>query len=81
MKPTIGRIVHYYEDNLGPFAAIITGVNEFSDSEGSAVVDLYVFPCKKKKLGDAPIDTLQSDVTDRGTRRWAWPLAVSPGGP
>lgn len=62
MKPTVGRIVHYYDLHDGPFPAIITAV--WSEH----VVSLAVFTengilfCKE--TNDAPEDVLP---------RWSWP--------
>lgn len=69
VRPSVGRIVHYYEQNVGPFAAVITNVTGGPKN----AVDLHVFPCRRK-IGDfVPIETVQNGVPDEGTRKWCWP--------
>lgn len=73
MKPTIGRIVHYYDELLkefaprgvGPYAAVVTFVR--SDT----VVDVEVFPAR---MFGEEVTGLELMGGDRGqTRWWQWP--------
>jgi hypothetical protein len=77
MKPTVGRIVHFYTDReipfsngvgKGPYAAIITQV--FGDDE-AAYCNLMVFaplsvPFAETSVRNAEFETAPS-------RYWVWP--------
>ena len=76
MKPTVGRIVHYYPDATsitldrwgeGPYAAVVTAVHQ----DDSMVVSLAVFA----RPGDDVFGVALSDIPfgREGTRRWCWP--------
>lgn len=71
MKPTIGRIVHYYpldhQDGQEPFAAIIT---RLTGSEG--IVFLYVMPPTSEPF--TAIGSARSDDPTPGC--WTWPPRV-----
>jgi len=76
MKPTVGRIVHYYEENGkshngvgdGPYAAIITQV--FGDSEG-AFCNLKVLPPFVEAFDSGSVRNKDHRETDN--RYWVWP--------
>jgi hypothetical protein len=72
VKPTVGRIVHFYNFNDEPLAAIVSRVRETSD-EGC---DLVVFengvafePCVRF----ADPEKLDQNI---GTCFWTWPPRV-----
>ena len=78
MNPTVGRIVHYYDQNQGPFAAVITNVQykDASHDEPTGLVNLYVFPVRVRFEdipGFVPWDVVQNEVPQEGARRWEWP--------
>lgn len=73
MKPTIGQIVHYYDEMLkpfaprgtGPYAAIVTFVHS------DAVIDVEIFPVRM--FGEEVL-CVEFMGGDRGqTRWWCWP--------
>lgn len=73
MKPTIGLIVHYYDEMLkpfaprgtGPYAAIVTFVHS------DAVIDVEIFPVRM--FGEEVL-CVEFMGGDRGqTRWWCWP--------
>jgi hypothetical protein len=65
--PTVGRIVHFYDDtSVEPQAAIITKV--WSDD----CVNLVVFG--DGSMNNVPARTVTSVTTSEGSsQRWAWP--------
>ncbi len=80
MKPTIGRIVHYY-DNLnkeGPQAAIVTNVMPDSLLIGS-VVNLQVFWSRggESSLYDVPFIDSEGAISEETKPPYAiWPPKV-----
>lgn len=66
MKPTVGRIVHFYPRGLlggaGPCAAIVTAVHK------DDTVDLTVF--RSGGMPEMPIERVGTNADDRS---WAWP--------
>lgn len=67
MKPSIGRIVHYF-DSAGCHAAIVTDVNAF------CLVNLYMFQSVRSYAGYCP--DVKQDETKRLTCTWHWPERV-----
>lgn len=68
LKPTVGRIVHYYGGSgVGPFAAMVTGVSQDEDSGG---VHLHVFPPDGEPYNAY---TFYSEEPVSYTNRWCWP--------
>lgn len=70
MKPTIGRIVHYYEGEQGPLAAIIT--TTWSD----VIVNLHVFFSSKRGTVVEVTSVRFAEVPKLGERTWCWPPKV-----
>lgn len=77
MNPTVGRIVHFYATSKpprapatfagnGPFAAIVTAVDEATRS-----VTLTVFPPCGEPFW--MLGVRHKDDTSRGFRFWEWP--------
>lgn len=74
MKPTIGRIVHYYNESLegvGPFAAIVTNVFPGSPTD---CVNLTYFD----RNGNVSTKGAQTSIPFEGTSPgfsswWCWP--------
>jgi hypothetical protein len=78
MKPTVGRIVHFYDHTLppgghngvgpGPYAAIVT--QTFVDS---GYINLMVMPPEMPPFSRGSV--LESPTPYRGTydRYWVWP--------
>lgn len=72
MKPSVGRIVHFYNESLpasannsigvGPYAAIVTQAFE------GPYVNLKVLP-----YGDSWDEGSVSEKSEGGTRYWVWP--------
>jgi hypothetical protein len=74
MKPTVGRIVHFYNRNgEGPSAAIVTSIDPNTGAPG-----LFVFPTAIS----APSMELEvpfiedAEVEARAGRGWQWPPQV-----
>jgi hypothetical protein len=69
MQPTIGRIVHYYANGMGPVAAIVTAVH------GDECVSLCAFP-----FGEAPRAATSivyaASPGDAAGACWTWPPRV-----
>lgn len=77
MKPTVGRIVHFYTQNPGaqtnyvgegPYAAIITQV--FSDRD-DAYVNLKVFRPYGENVDEGSVR--HKDFATNESRHWVWP--------
>lgn len=75
MKPTIGRIVHFFDEDLkdygpnhaGPYAAIVTFVHN------ETTIDLTVFP--SHVFTSRSQTSVERDAGDRGARMWwQWPI-------
>lgn len=77
MKPTVGRIVHYYVEDVtrqtcamgdGPYAAIITRVHS------DAIVDLMVLsPADMRHAGQV---AKLEEASDEALTYWTWPPRV-----
>jgi hypothetical protein len=73
MKPTIGRVVHYYKANgEGPFCAFVVAVHK------DETVDLIVFvprpPFSDPAMVWCPrIGRYIEDIESRKFPAWAWP--------
>jgi len=78
--PTVGRIVHFYNDGFdagannsvgnGPYAAVITQV--FKDSgDGDPYVNLTVFPPFAAPFYEGSVKLI-------GSRRYEWPPRSGP---
>lgn len=74
MRLTIGRIVHFFDEDLrdygpnhtGPYAAIVTFVHN------EMTIDLTVFP--SHVFTSRSQASVERDAGDRGVRMWwAWP--------
>lgn len=71
MKPTVGRIVHFYDHSRprdasgkpGPFAAIVTGTND-------PFVSLTIFP---NGYPPASISNVPHDDDAKEGFYWVWP--------
>lgn len=66
-KPTVGRIVHYWEESDGPYAAIVTHVHSGTET----VLSLQVFTTGDIR-SKALIQKGDSD-TMKGGSYWEWP--------
>lgn len=65
MKPTVGRIVHYFGGGLGPFAAIVTKV-----CEDQCVTLTVFFPDNgPRETGVVPFAGTLKDPKEY----WNWP--------
>lgn len=40
-QPSVGRVVHYFESNEGPFAAIVTKVDDASDNDQRVSLNVF----------------------------------------
>lgn len=70
-KPTIGRIVHYYEKGLdpngdGPYAAIVSAVH----SENCVTLAVLV-PCRTSVYAASSVS--HKDVNPNMSQWWEWP--------
>lgn len=66
MKPTVGRIVHFYEQGQGPFAAIITVVH----SETCCTLSVFKPQQTQVYVGSS---VQHESVADKSWVYWAWP--------
>lgn len=77
--PTLGRVVHYTDPQLGsdPLAAIVTRVVAPSKTDGG-VVHLCVFPGRSAPYVEigVPHQSALAASEKRGGKRWAWPKRV-----
>lgn len=72
MKPTIGRIVHFYHVNTGgqPTPAMITHVLE----SGTINVTLFIDTLQEPNLKDSKwVDVPHKDDSTDGGPFWDWP--------
>ncbi len=69
MKPSIGRIVHYIQNNGQPSAAIVTGVRE------SGAVDLTVFHAEIAPTFAMAV-RCADEFEDQMAGVWRWPERV-----
>lgn len=71
MRPTVGRIVHFYDEgSVGPFAAIVTQTGGKSDTH----VALEVFwPPALKLHRPASVDNVPFHEPSFGSGYWVWP--------
>ena len=71
MKPSIGRIVHVYLHDGGPFAAIVVGVR------GDTGIDVRVFRADADVPAVASIAAHESNRAElRSEWYWCWPPRV-----
>ncbi len=72
MKPSVGRIVHYYQNSAEvPFAGIITEVYHDDNSVEEGLVNLYVFSPAR------PFYKVQVRFSKEPARdHWSWPPKV-----
>lgn len=72
MKPSIGRIVHYYPQgsNRAPRAAIITQVH------GDFCVNLQAFPASEFPSELTSVTEGDADQSDPSSDTWRWPPRV-----
>lgn len=67
MKPTVGRVVHFYEFGQGPFAALITVVY----TERCCTLAVFKPHQTSVYIGSS---VLMKDPTDtNSTMYWEWP--------
>ncbi len=76
MKPTIGRIVHFYNRNgEGPIAAIVTSVDPNTGLPG-----LFVFPtaisAPSMEMEVEEVATTEAGASFPVGRGWCWPPKV-----
>lgn len=69
-QPSVGRIVHYYRRGdgsgmTGPFAALITAVNDDGTAELEVHSPGYTFPRYHVEQSETPV-----------SERWMWPPRV-----
>ena len=69
-QPTIGRIVHYYDLDALPHAAIITNV------VGPSSVDLWVFGRSGNNWQAVMINRHDNPGRADSANTWAWPPRV-----
>jgi hypothetical protein len=69
-SPSIGRIVHFHEDG-GPYAAIITAVNQDGTAELATVGRNSLYFQHNVSMGGP-----EGDVPTKGC--WTWPPYVPP---
>ena len=82
MKPSVGRIVHYFPrgeefDPTHPSAAIITDVNRHPQPDGVLEEDTFLVSLRvftKDGGGEYPLNPNFSPVPRRG--HWSWPPRV-----
>jgi hypothetical protein len=74
MKPTVGRIVHYWGSRREPIAAVITQVYEHSAVIDTQMVELFIFPCSQAGLdsGENRRVSLRG-LQPEGHDSWDWP--------
>ncbi len=65
MKPTVGRIVHYYEDGQGPFAATVTAVHD------NTYCTLAIL--KPRQTSVYAANCAMQNVALSGADYWEWP--------
>lgn len=65
MKPTVGRVVHFYEDDQGPFAALVTGVY----ANGSCMLAVF----KPAHTSIYAIACYEKGATGSEHCYWTWP--------
>lgn len=66
VPPKISELVHYYEQNRGPFVAIVTRIPH---DDMPNIVDLQVFQ-GHLRMGDTPVDPQPINVQPEGVTRW-----------
>lgn len=87
MKPTVGRVVHFYSDHLpdqgfgaggfndqgkGPYAAVVTQV--FNNDDGSvSYANLKVSPPFSAPFDEGSVPEKGSTYDTTGSRYWEWP--------
>jgi hypothetical protein len=69
-KATVGRVVHFYEGQEGPYAAIVSGVNE-DDAELVHLHVLYPLSPVTRKYDKLNVAYSEKGVEKAGT--WRWP--------
>lgn len=76
MKPTVGRVVHYYQDGLnlngivsGPYAADVTQVW----GDGTQYINLWVKPPMAEGFHAGSVAQGGTPLAEGHNRRWVWP--------
>lgn len=76
MKPTVGRVVHYYQDGLningivgGPYLAHVTQVW----GDGTGYINLLVQPPVMDSFHAGSIAEAGKPLAEGHNRRWSWP--------